>query len=184
MAKATILLLFTLALIATLLFGINLGKKIESWQKSPTTIPPKKMKPTQKLSLTPVKTATPTASLQDKATYKNTSCGYEIVYPQTWTKLEYDDRSIALDTKEGSESSKIAIVCAAEIPKPPLVPEKIEDIVLSSVAAKLYHDASPKDGTPLDEVITKIPGKNMEIFIAGFGESLKYILSTFRFLNK
>lgn len=184
MAKATLLLLTLLALIATLLFGINIGKKIEQWQQTPSPTPKKVITPPKsKASFTPTKTASPSAIPKDKMVYRNTNCGYEIVYPKSWIKTEYDARSIALAESQATESSRVAIVCTTEIPKPPLPPDKIEKITLSTISATLYHDSSPLDGSPLDEVIATIPGKNMEIFIAGFGDSLQEILSSFRFLQ-
>ena len=183
MAKTTILVLFILTVIAALLFGINIVKKIQSSLEKPPT-PTITLKPSLKPIIPSVtSSATPSAASAGQTVYKNTACGYEIVYPKTWIKQDYDAKSIALSENQASNSAKIAIVCAQEIPKPPLTEDKIEQIKLSSVSATLYHDSSPKDGTPLDEVIATIPGKSMDIFIAGFGPTLQQILSTFRFLQ-
>lgn len=184
MAKATILLLFSLAIIATLLFGVNIGKQVERWQKTPAPTSIKKINPTSIPKTTiPTKVASESAIPKDNILYRNTTCGYEITYPKAWTKTDFDKNSITFTIKEASKSDKIAVVCAEEIPKPPIREDLIEEIELSSVSATLYHNSSPNDGAPLDEVITKIPGKNMEIFIAGFGKNFDDLLASFKFLQ-
>ena len=66
--------------------------------------------------------------------------------------------------------------------------EKIETVGVwnsdrsASISAKLYHDASQKDGTPIDKVIATIPGKNLDIFIAGLPPTLTTILRSFKFI--
>lgn len=182
MAKGTVLTLFFLSIIASILVGINIGKKIGNTDlvSVPTQIARKSLSPT------PTPTSAPKDLLETiagKTVYTNVTCGYQISFPPKWTKTNYDPRSVSIATAETQGSPKIAIVCAPEIPKPALVPNKIVDTKLGTASAKLYHDTSQKDGSPLDEVITRIPGKDMEIFVAGFGPTLQQILSSFKFLD-
>ncbi len=187
MAKGTIFFLFFLAIIAVLLFGINIGKKLEKSQVSVMPSPTNYQLQTTNYPTTfPTLSFIPNASnsavlINGKYVYSNLNCGYEITYPQNWLRLDYDGRSIGLSNTSSSPSSNLAIICAPNIPKPALSADRINEYKIGTISAKLYHDASPKDGSPLDEIIAKIPDKNMEIFIAGFGPTLTEILSSFKF---
>lgn len=179
MAKTTFVFLFILAIIAALLLGINLGKNLE---KSQYQIPPTptltKISPTVPASPSPI--ASTSTVINGK--YANKACGYEVTLPISWVKYEYDAKSVAFASSSASDSAKIAIICSLRIPTPAIAEINIEKYKLSTISALLFHDSSPKDGKPLDEIIAKVPGKNMDIFIAGFGPSLAQLLSTFKFL--
>src|SRR3989338_1170829 len=160
MAKGTILFLFLLAIIATLLFGINIGKKINLNQ--PPSVPSPTLTSIKPTLIPTIPVASNSATtVGNTTTYINNNCGYQISYPAAWTRLESDPRSVALENPATS-SGKLAIVCQEEIPRVPLPEEKIEDIKLGTISAKLYHDSSQKDGTPIDKVIATIPGKNLD----------------------
>lgn len=181
MAKGTIIFIFLLSLLATLLAGINIGKKLSSQPPTgkQTTI---NLTPTIIPSLKPSPSSSTSALPNGRTLYTNNACGYEVSYPSTWIKSEYDPKSVAFAVSQASASAKIAVICAAEVPRPPLLPEKIVDYKLGTVSAKIYHDTSPKDGSPLDELIAKMPDKNLDIYIAGFGPAFTAILSSFKFL--
>ena len=92
------------------------------------------------------------------------------------------NNSSTIITDPDNPEAAIVTTCQSEIPKPPLPPEKIEDIVLDGVPARLYHDSSSKDGSPRDEVIVTHPVLNHEIIIAGFGPAFDQAVSSFKFL--
>lgn len=197
MAKTTILILFILAVIATLLFGINIGKKISSNQNvqpfdSPSTSlgtstqgkPTTNPSPT--LTLSPFITSTTSANIsvsKSLTTYTDKTCGFSFSYPGSFIKQQTVNEKSIIISDPNDENQAIAATCAQEIPKPPLPDNKIEQIILDKVTATLYHDTNAKDGTPRDEVIVKHPTTGLEIIIAGYGEIFDTALSTFKFIK-
>lgn len=158
-----------LAVVAALVIGVNIGKK---FSKAPETLP---------LSVTPTPTQTP-IKLE---TYSDPYCGISFSYPETLSVLDSASGS-ALLTNANDPSESIAVACQDEIPRPPLVAEKIESLILSygeaTISAKLYHDASPKDGTPIDSLIFRHPKKRLDVFIAGFGKTFDALIQTVQLL--
>jgi len=76
----------------------------------------------------------------------------------------------------------MVVTCASELPEPSLSPDKIESISLDNEKAILYHDQNP-DGSPRDEIVVKNPINGLEIIIAGYGETLQQVISSFRFIR-
>ena len=171
MHRNTYLLVSLLAVFAALLIGVNVGHGFAEKQTESVKITPKPL---------PTVPIIPTITLN---TYTNTICGFSLQYPNTLTKLETATGSALLvDTTTKAQS--LAIACQKEIPRPPIPAEKIETKMLTntlktaSISAKLYHDASQKDGTPIDSLIFRIPGTGLDVFIAGYGETYNQILTT------
>jgi hypothetical protein len=170
----TYLLITFLAAFAALLIGVHVGKRVASdaaVQVAPTPDP----------SVTPEAT---TSALQP---YTNSICGFSLVFPTTLSFMEGASGSAFLiDSKNQNES--IAIACQEEIPRPPLTADKIETVILynesksASVAAKLFHDASAKDGTPLDQLIFRHPKTQDDVYLAGFGETFNSIIKTIKLI--
>jgi hypothetical protein len=91
------------------------------------------------------------------------------------------------DTTDPYQS--VAIACQEEIPRPPLTPENIENSIVyneaktASATARLYHDASAKDGNQkLDQFIFRNPRTGMDIFVAGFGPTFEAIIKSVQLL--
>ncbi len=190
MAKATVFFLFILALVATLLFGINIGKKIsrnQNIQTEPTTNDQRPTTiPSTTLTLSP--TITSTASSQMKGTkslttYTDKTCGFSFSYPGSFIKTQAVNQQSTIIADPNDQDQAIAATCAQDLPKPPLPGDKIESIILDEVSAKLYHDSAARDGSPRDEVIVKHPTNGLEIIIAGFGPLFQQVISSFRFLK-
>lgn len=163
MHNKTLLVLSLLSVIAALLIGINIGKKLSVSQYLSQFAP----NPTPFASPQPTGgggSPTPISVKSGKTTVKDESCGFTISYVN-------------------DPSNPVITTCQQDIPKPPLTPDKIEDITLDGVPAKLYHDASSKDGSPRDEVIVKHPTLNHEIILAGFGPSFNEAVASFKFLR-
>lgn len=179
MPKRAIALLIFLTVIATLLIGINIGKKLSLSQGQPlqTASSPSPF-------ISPTLIPTVTASLQEGISlYRDVNCGYEFQYLGSYKQFSNEGfTSIQISDPEGSLPDLVA-TCQAEIPKPPLAAERIEAIVLDGVRTFLYHDTSQKDGSPRDEIIVKHPLKNLEIIIAGYGEYFNEATSSFKFLK-
>lgn len=190
MAKGTLLFLFLLSIFASLLFGINIGKKLEISQRTnnkeqttnavistPTTI----AIPT----IIPTLIATPSSSLKKSTsvtTYADGTCGFSFSYPGSFMKQRSTNGQSTVLTDPENPASVIASTCASSIPRPPVSSEKIESIMLDKLPATLYHDQN-QDGTPRDEVIVKHPVNNQEIIVAGFGEFYRQALSSFKFIQ-
>ncbi|KKU87112.1 hypothetical protein A3A64_02470 [Candidatus Gottesmanbacteria bacterium RIFCSPLOWO2_01_FULL_48_11] len=176
MHRNTYLLIAFLAVIAALLIGINLGRKFASQQQTSDTAPTPLTSPSL--------LAQPTIAL---VPYTNTFCGFSLEYPNTLTKFDNASGSAILTNTQNTDES-IAIACQEEIPRPPLTAENIESITVwnttktASVAARLYHDASQKDGTRLDALIFHHPKTGLDVFLAGFGPTFQQILTTLRIL--
>src|SRR3989344_5575520 len=176
MHRNTYLLIASLAVVAALLIGINLGRKFAPTENTSSTIP------TPLTSPSPL--AQPTIAL---VLYTNTFCGFSLEYPNTLTKFDNASGSAILTNTQNTGES-IAIACQEEIPRPPLTAENIESMTLwnttktASVAARLYHDASQKDGAQLDALIFRHPKTGLDVFLAGFGPTFQQILQTVQLL--
>lgn len=169
MHRNTFLLVVFLAIFAALVVGVNIGRRLAAPSPAQPT-------PTPSASLP----ATPSTSLN---TYRNPVCGITLTYPSTLNLMDSASGSALFIDKTNANES-VVITCQKEIPRPPLVAPKIETVILTSdnsnasVSAKLYHDASAKDGTSIDELIFRHPTTGLDVFIAGFGETFNAIIKT------
>ncbi len=167
MHKNTLLFVAFLAVIAALLVGFNVGRSLSLTQ----VVQPS---PTPFFSPTPKPT-----------NLTGSSCGVSYEYPNTLTAMESSGSGVILTNTQNPESS-IVVVCQPEIPRVPLPPDKIEAITLKSatgtatISAKLYHDASAKDGTPIDKLIFTHPKTGLDVFIAGFGPIFQQLITSLR----
>jgi ABC-type Fe2+-enterobactin transport system substrate-binding protein len=169
MHRNTYLLVIILAVFAALVVGVNIGRQLTGAKQSPT--PP--VRPS------PIPTLAPLS-------YTNTLCGFMLAYPASLTMMGNTTASAILtNTKDTTQS--VIIACQKDIPRPALNQSNIETILIhnpqgSTVSAKLYHDSSPKDGTPIDELIFRNPKTGVDIFIAGMGATFNQILKTIQLL--
>ena len=190
MAKGTVIFLFVLAIFAALLLGINIGKNIGKNQSGLSAAPVVTTLPSLTPALIPtiISTSAPSVyptskATSGKSTYRNETCGFEFSYPGSYLSPKSVNGQSTIVTDPDNPSNTIAATCAAEIPKPPLPPEKIETITLDGVETTLYHDTSSKDGSPRDEVMAKHPTNEKEIIIAGFGPTFQSVLTYFKFIR-
>ncbi len=172
MHKNTFFFLLLLSIVAALLVGFNVGKK---WSGS--VIPAAGQSTTPALS--------PTPKEQAMQTYTSAECGISFQYPAEFTKLEASAGAMFLDPQ--SASSSVALACQDEIPRPPIPADQIEFITLeatsgATVSGRLYHDASAKDGTPVDELIFTHPKTRLDVFLSGFGPVFDQILKSLQVL--
>lgn len=179
MHRNTYLFVTFLAVFAALVVGVNLGKRSSPPSNAMTTITPTPLRPSDSAGQAP----TPTTAL-----YTNKECGFSLDYPAGLTLMEGATGSAFLVNTQNQNES-VAIACQEEIPRPPLTADKIETRTIynptktASVSARLYHDASAKDGTPIDELIFRHPKTGIDIFIAGFGETFDNIIATVKLLQ-
>lgn len=166
MPKNTLILLCILAVFTALVVGVNIGRSFQPHQITTTTISPTPVAPSP----------TPTIAL---STYSSSYCGISFSYPKNLTKIEAQTGgAMFIDSVHPNQS--IALACQKEIPRVPLTPDKIETIKIGSISATVYHDASAKDGTPVDKLIFTHPKNKMDIFISGLGDSFVTILSSLK----
>jgi hypothetical protein len=109
--------------------------------------------------------------------YDSFSCGINFDYPKNLTKLEVATGGVMLVDGKNPQKS-VAVACQADIPRPALTPENIENVKIGSISAKLYHDAADKDGAPVDKLIFTNPKTKKDIFISGYGDSFSMVVST------
>lgn len=171
MHRNTLLTVSILAVIAALLVGIRIGMSVQtSTHSAPVT---QIISPTAKPTPLPV-----------YATYTDKACDLSVQYPSNLQILESTTSGTILADQDDVNGS-IVIVCQQDIPRVPLPPEKIESLVLTatnsaSVSAILYHDASPKDGTPIDKLIFTHPRTGVDVLIAGYGTVFNSIIRTIK----
>lgn len=170
MPRNTLIVVSLLAVFAALIVGVNIGKNFASPQ------------PTPFLSATPTFAATPTPPIQ-RISYRNEFCGITLQYPSSMNKLENASDS-AIFTDPNIPSDTVILTCQKDIPRPPLAESSIETVQISSVSAKLYHDTSGKDGTPIDKLIFKNPDTKLDVYLAGSGPTFDTILSTVSILPR
>lgn len=162
MHRNTFILIIVLTVLAGLVAWNNIGKK----------------------NITaPTPTPTPNIVQETTTLYTNTFCGFSLEYPSVFEKLENATGSAILNNKEKTAES-VVVTCQVDIPKPPLPADKIESLIVhdsknATVSAKLYHDASPHDGAPIDIFLYKHPKNGMDIFVASSPSAgFRTILST------
>ncbi len=172
MHRNTFLLVLFLAIFASLVVGVNLGRRFPTPQPQTTKTA---VSPTS----TPVVSEGQALSLLE---YRNTYCGIAFRYPGTLQQIEGATGSAVLVNQEKPEES-VVVTCQKDIPRPALAPERIEVATVSGVTARLYHDTSAKDGTPIDTLILRHPKTGLDVFLAGSGPTFQGILSTLKILQ-
>lgn len=175
MHRNTYLLVIFLAIFTALVVGVNIGK---SFTKSPQQSP----KPVNvTISITPLPSPSETF-------YSDELCGFSLSYPPQLTRLENGSGSAVLISPSDSTDS-IIITCQKNIPRPSLAADKIETVSIpgtpltASVAAKLFHSVSSKDGSPIDKLIFHHSALNLDILLAGYGDTFNKIIKTVKLLK-
>ncbi|MCL4359946.1 hypothetical protein M1555_01665 [Patescibacteria group bacterium] len=154
MPRNTFILTLLLAVFAAAVVAVNLAG---SRGNSPISTEP---------------TPTPAQAVQtQQRVYTDPECGISFRYTGTVNLDSSANGTLALtDTTDAADS--VHITCQKAIPRPTLPADKIEHLTsdsISSLSATLYHDVSPKDGSPLDTLIFSHPSNGKEISISGAG---------------
>lgn len=167
MHRNTYLLVSVLAVIAALVIGVNIGRNVNQSD----TIQIQKSK-----SSVPNVTLLPEATTSAVKSYRNAFCKVAFDYPASFTFLESASGSAAFTGPATDDG--ILLTCQKDIPRPAITEENIEDIRIGSIAAKLYHAQSGKDGSPIDSLIFRHPATRLDVFLAGSGEIFQNLLKT------
>jgi len=181
MAKGTVIFLSILAVIALLLVGINIGKKIgtpSSVSVAPTLY---NSQPTVYIPSPTIANQSPITN-QSISTFTDSSCGYSFSYPGSFMRQETANKKSVIYVDPKNPKTVIAATCGTTLPKPPLPSDEQETVTLAGVTGILYHDTDP-NGNPRDDIFVKHPTNGMEIVIAGYGEIFQTIRSTFKFIQ-
>ena len=169
MAKTTSILIIVLAILAALITGIQIGRKVGK------TNPIAQLPSPAQISIL----STPISSPLSLLNYSSSDCGVTFSYSPTYQLQEASDSAILTNSQTGDE---ITLICGTEFPTPPLPPEKIEEATIAGQLATIYHDASAKDGSPLDVVVLTHPQRLLQIALFGFGQSFQQLLNTLTIL--
>lgn len=168
MHRNTYLVVGILAVLAALVVGVNVGKKLGPSTTAPTP--------------SPATQATPTPLVATTTPYVDTACGFSISYPNQFSLMENATGSAIL-RNTNDQSQVILMTCQKDIPRPALPAGQIEPFSVptatgATISGKLYHDQSSKDGTPIDALIFTHPTKKTDVFIAGYGTAFNALLKT------
>ncbi len=159
MPKNTFILVVLLAIIASLLVGFNVGKKINQTPVAAT------------IERTPI--ASPTPESIPVRPYTNSSCNVSLSYPQTM-QVKESTRSALFS----SGTDAVVLACQKDIPGIAISEDNKETIQIGSVSGTLYHTASPKDGTPINVFIITHPTTDMDILVSGMGNAFTTIIDS------
>lgn len=163
MQKNTFILVVVLAIIASLLVGFNVGRKLH---------------PNSSNSFKPSVTSAPTPTTIPTSSYTNTYCRVGLTYPSTMQVTELATGS----AKFTSASDVVVLACQKDIPQIAVEDNQKETITVGSVSGTLYHTATPKDGTPIDVAIFHHPKTDMDILVSGIGDTFTAIRTSVVFL--
>jgi hypothetical protein len=167
MARTTALVIIILAVVAALVTGIQIGRRVDGGgllAESP--IPT-----TQPLAFTSPSPINQTQSLNHQ------DCGVQFEYPSSYKMTESSNSAILINS---ATTDRITLACSTEIPIPPLPPEKIEEATVAGQIATIYHDASAQNGSPVDVVILSHPVNGLTVAMLGFGEIFEQIVASVR----
>ncbi|MDP1723038.1 MAG: hypothetical protein Q8L37_07670 [Candidatus Gottesmanbacteria bacterium] len=169
MYRNTYLLVSLLAVIAALLIGVNLGRKL-----TPAT-------PSSSISFpTPTVLTTGQSIPSDVKPYRNSFCNVAFDYPASLRVLENASGSAAFTGNNPDDG--ILMTCQKNIPKPMVSESSIEDIRVGTTAAKLYHTQLATDSASVDSLIFRHPGTKLDVFLAGRGEAFRKLISSITLL--
>jgi hypothetical protein len=163
-----------LVVVASFLIGINVGRLIAK-NNAQVAVSPNSQSTIVQASPFPSTTPLSSSAILVK------ECG--ISFEADKTNFTINQASGAATVTNKKTQEKISIACAGEIPRPPLPEERMEKIYIDGNQYTLYHDASAKDGTPIDAVIFNHPTRKIDIGIFGFGEDFTQLLTTIRILQ-
>lgn len=200
MLKNTYYAILFLSIFAALIVGLNIGKRIQ--QNQNTTGQIQTLGPSApSLSSAPLvdrtinssnidgspsanhTIATSSGTTGKEYTYTNTACGIAFTYPDTIIKEDSSTQTQgAIFTSKTNSQEMVVVTCQKDIPKPALPQENIEQKLIGSVQAKLYHDSSAKDGTKTDALIFTHPKTKLDVFIGGYGTTFNTIIQSLEIL--
>jgi len=179
MHRNTAITISFLAIIATLLIGLNLGRKLSGENLSAS--PQIALNPSPVLASPYISNASPATNVAGTTskTYLHHGCGISFEHPADFTIVEATN---AARLTAPNNENKIDLVCDTSLAAPPVTPEKTEIASIAGQMVTIYHDQQVADTTPVDVVILTNTRMNLDIAIMGFGEVFNNLLKTVKIL--
>src|SRR3989344_6375559 len=168
MHRNTALLIAFLAVLAALVTGLKIGSTFSPQAQLAQVSP-------LPSSVAVTEASPQVAGAEAPKTYTSSNCGLSFNYDPDFSVTEASATTTLTNAKTGEN---IYILCGTEFPRPPLSAEQIETATVAGQKATIYHDASAKDGTPLDVVVFSHPKNNLEVALFGFGEVFKKVIQS------
>jgi hypothetical protein len=169
MYKNTALLIAFLAVIAGILVGYRMGVKTR-----PTEIAVESI-------LYPSASPIPTPTSASVINYTSPDCRINLSYSSDFDISEASSSAVFIN--KSNETDTIRLICGIEFPKPPLAKDRINEATVGGQLATVYHDASAKDGTPLDVYVMIHPLHQFEIALFGYGAHFEAVLQTLKYVE-
>lgn len=175
MQRNTAVIIAILSVTAALLIGLTIGRRLSGNSKPIINLPAQTgdLQPSPTSQLT-THNSSPSPSPAGKF-FSHPQCGLSFTYPADFQLSSASD-SVQLTNTLTNE--QINLICGIEFPRPPLAKERIETATIAGQPATIYHDASARDGTPVDVVAFNHPENGLEIALFGFGEVFASIISS------
>jgi hypothetical protein len=195
MLKNTYYLILFLSVLAALVIGLNIGKKIQqptinnetiqqseiSLTPTPPTIDSEPIQSSTSSSIN--KSASPSGVVLKNGLYTSASCAVSFAVPATIDIEESaTDAKGAVFTNKTNPTDMMVLTCQKDIPRPPLTSQNIENFSIGTVAGKLYHDSSQKDGTKVDALIFTHPKTKLDVFLGGYGSTFNTLIQSLKIL--
>ncbi|HCM81967.1 TPA: hypothetical protein DIS60_01200 [Patescibacteria group bacterium] len=203
--KNTYYLILVLSILAALILGLNIGKRMQQTksnpdqtqntiqEESPTSAPITLDTTNSTSSLSGInnagsesgflKNAAPSGGTAKGTLYTSKSCGVSFSYPDTvMVEESTTDAKGAVFTNKSNPTDMVVLTCQKDIPKPPLPSQNIEDRLIGTTPAKLYHDTSQKDGTRVDALLFTHPKTKLDVFIGGYGTTFNTLIQSLKIL--
>lgn len=168
MPKNTLLVVIALAILAALVFGVNIGRKINTLE-NPQVIGEVSPKPNND-------SPSPKPNLQ-KTNYVSRSCGVKFNISSDMTPIQASDGNTIFINKSDPNQSTV-LICQKTIPTPP--GQRLDETVpIGSVSANLYEESSASGKTVSGyHMLFRHPGKQIDVLISGMGESFREIIDS------
>lgn len=151
MARNTTIFVGALAIFATVVVGVNLGRASLPHTNTDVT-------PTQ----TPNPTPKPTGAL---LLYTDPTCQVSLQYPDSMVATRIETGG-AIFTDPGSKES-LSLLCQKSFPKPTGPDMTVNVIPVGSISASLYNHVQSSEGTYMDKLIFTHPKNKLQIYLAG-----------------
>lgn len=159
MHKNTFFLVIVLSVIAALLVGFNIGRKMNPNQLTQEELP-------QTIVVTPT-------AIPEPSRFTSTICGITVTLPTGTTGQALATNSARFVSSDGSQ---VIFGCDKDVPRIPVPTGSMEKIKVASISATLYHSQSAKDGTLQDALIFTHPDNGMDIVLSGYGATFSAII--------
>lgn len=181
-----------LSVIAALLVGMNVGRKLAGWtnppapqtvavNSSPVNIPVTASPVASPLNLTfQIGTSAGQVAAVSTKSYTSNFCGVRFDYPADYT---VNEASNAARFTDKTTKQNLDMICGNDFPLPPLPQDQTATASVAGISAKVYHDyLAENNSQPIDVVIFRHPKNQLDIVLMGFGDAFQQLLKSLKLL--